>query len=182
MAALTDKTLAAATDVRSAETFPTLVVEADAAISLVVEPDPASGLVVEGHPAVGLVVEGDRAIGLVVEGEQWAAPAVDPLVPTSLSDLRLPAVLHALSDPVRLRIVLQLAEGGEQTCGALDVPVAKSTCSHHFRVLREAGVVAQRVDGKCRYNRLRTEELQQRFPGLLDAVLRAEGPTDPDRA
>ena len=56
--------------------------------------------------------------------------------------------------------------------------MAKSTCSHHFRVLREAGVVAQRVDGKCRFNRLRADELEQRFPGLLDAVLRAQGPTD----
>lgn len=122
-----------------------------------------------------LVLEGEAAIGIVVEGEEWTTPAVDPLVPASLEALHLPAVLHALSDPVRLRIVLQLSEGGEQTCGALDVPVAKSTCSHHFRVLREAGVVAQRVDGKCRYNRLRADELEQRFPGLLDSVLRAQG-------
>ncbi len=128
------------------------------------------------------VVEPDTAIGLVVEGEEWETPAVDPLVPTSIDDLHLPAILHALSDPVRLRIVALLAEGGEQTCGSLDLPVAKSTCSHHFRVLREAGVVAQRVDGKCRFNRLRADELEQRFPGLLDAVLLGQGPTDPARA
>lgn len=103
-------------------------------------------------------------------GPDWA---VDPLVPASGEALDLAAILHALSDPVRLRIVSQLADGAERTCGSLDVPVAKSTCSHHFRVLREAGVVAQRVDGKCRFNRLRSEQLEQRFPGLLDAVLRA---------
>jgi DNA-binding transcriptional ArsR family regulator len=135
-----------------------------------------------------LVLEGEAAVGIVVEGEEWTTPAVDPLVPTTLEALHLPAVLHALSDPVRLRIVLQLSEGGEQTCGALDLPVAKSTCSHHFRVLREAGVVAQRVDGKCRYNRLRADELEQRFPGLLDSVLRAQSlagsgqASDPARA
>ncbi len=64
------------------------------------------------------MLEGEAAVGLVVEGEQWTTPAVDPLVPTSLDALRLPAILHALSDPVRLRIVSLLAEGGEQTCGS----------------------------------------------------------------
>ena len=103
-------------------------------------------------------------------GGNWA---LDPLVPASVDALDLATVLHALSDPVRLRIVSQLADGGERTCGSLEVPVSKSTCSHHFRVLREAGVVAQRVDGKCRFNRLRAGELEQRFPGLLNAVLQA---------
>jgi len=96
--------------------------------------------------------------------------------------MSLPAVLHALSDPVRLRIVSQLSDGAERSCGSLDLPVAKSTCSHHFRVLREAGVVAQRVEGKCRFNRLLADELEQRFPGLLDAVLLAQGQTHLSRA
>ena len=112
------------------------------------------------------------------EDGNWALDPVDPIVPESVEDLNLAAILHALSDPVRLRIVSQLADGGERTCGSLDLPVAKSTCSHHFRVLREAGVVAQRLDGKCRFNRLRMDELEQRFPGLLDAVLRAQAPSD----
>jgi len=97
----------------------------------------------------------------------------DPLVPASLDALDLGTVLHALSDPIRLRIVAQLADGSEHTCGSFGLPIAKSTCSHHFRVLREAGVVAQRVDGKCRLNRLRSDELDQRFPGLLAAVSQA---------
>jgi DNA-binding transcriptional ArsR family regulator len=116
------------------------------------------------------------------EDRNWAVDPVDPVVPTSVEDMNLGAILHALSDPVRLRIVSQLADGGERTCGSLDLPVAKSTCSHHFRVLREAGVVAQRIDGKCRFNRLRADELEQRFPGLLDAVLLAQGQTALSRA
>jgi DNA-binding transcriptional ArsR family regulator len=124
------------------------------------------------------------------EGDNWALDplvsaspeALDPLVPANPEALDLATILHALSDPVRLRIVAQLSDGGERTCGSLDLPVAKSTCSHHFRVLREAGVVSQRVDGKCRFNRLRAEQLEQRFPGLLAAVLRASAPSDPSRA
>jgi DNA-binding transcriptional ArsR family regulator len=143
-------------------------------------PAPTSVSSTEALPA--LVIDAAAAIGLVVEPEHWQTPTVDPLVPSDAGALHLPAILHALSDPVRLRIVSQLAAGGEQTCGSLDLPVAKSTCSHHFRVLREAGVVSQRIEGKCRFNRLRADELEQRFPGLLDAVLRAQGPSDPKRA
>jgi DNA-binding transcriptional ArsR family regulator len=89
-------------------------------------------------------------------------------------DLELARVLHALSDPIRLRIVVQLSDGKEHTCGSFGLPVAKSTSTHHFRVLREAGVVATRIDGKNRFNRLERELLKERFPGLLDAVLRAQ--------
>jgi DNA-binding transcriptional ArsR family regulator len=103
----------------------------------------------------------------------WAAVISDSLVPAGSDTLDLATVLHALSDPIRLLIVAQLADGQEHTCGSFGLPIAKSTSSHHFRVLREAGVVQQRIDGKCRLNRLRTEQLEQRFPGLLDAVLRA---------
>ncbi len=88
-------------------------------------------------------------------------------------DLELAAVLRALSDPVRLRIVSMLASGEERTCCSFDLPVVKSTGTHHFRVLREAGVIRQRVEGKTRLSALRREDLEARFPGLLDAVLRA---------
>ncbi len=87
-------------------------------------------------------------------------------------DLELPAVLHALSDPQRLRIVRGLSADPEpRPCGAFDVNVSKSTCTHHFRVLREAGVIEQRALGAARLNSLRREDLDARFPGLLDAVL-----------
>jgi DNA-binding transcriptional ArsR family regulator len=87
-------------------------------------------------------------------------------------EIELPAVLHALSDPIRLRIVAALAAGEERTCKSFDLPVTKSTCTHHFRVLREAGVIHQRHEGTMRLNCLRRDALEQRFPGLLDAVLR----------
>ena len=89
------------------------------------------------------------------------------------ADIELPAVLHALSDPVRLEIVAGVSDGGEHSCGSLRLPVTKSTCTHHFRVLREAGVIHQRQEGTSRLNSLRSDDLEARFPGLLDTVLRA---------
>jgi DNA-binding transcriptional ArsR family regulator len=87
-------------------------------------------------------------------------------------DLELTQVLHALSDPVRLDIVRELA-GRDCHCGDIDVPVTKSTSTHHFRVLRESGVIEQTPEGTARINRLRREDLEARFPGLLDSVLRS---------
>jgi DNA-binding transcriptional ArsR family regulator len=89
-------------------------------------------------------------------------------------EIELAAVLHALSDPVRLRMVAALAGSeGEPTCGSFDVPVTKSTCTHHFKVLREAGVIHQRPQGTSRRNRLRREDLEARFPGLLETILQS---------
>jgi DNA-binding transcriptional ArsR family regulator len=87
--------------------------------------------------------------------------------------IELGAVLHALSDPVRLRIVAALATGSERTCGNFGLPVTKSTCTHHFKVLREAGVIRQRQEGTTRVNALRRDDLEARFPGLLDKILDA---------
>jgi DNA-binding transcriptional ArsR family regulator len=87
-------------------------------------------------------------------------------------DIELPAVLHALSDPQRLHIVRELAAKSEpRRCGSFDLDITKSTLTHHFRVLREAGVIEQRVEGTARLNSLRRDDLDGRFPGLLDAVL-----------
>ena len=89
-------------------------------------------------------------------------------------ELRLDAVLSALSDPVRRRIVGQLADGpGDQACIAFRLPVSKSTSTHHFRILREAGVIEQRYRGTAILNSLRAADLEARFPGLLQAILRA---------
>lgn len=90
-----------------------------------------------------------------------------------IESLTLSGVLYALSDPARLSIVQSLASKGEQPCGALSLPVAKSTASHHFRVLRESGLIQMRAEGTQFINSLRREELERRFPGLLEAVLRA---------
>jgi DNA-binding transcriptional ArsR family regulator len=91
----------------------------------------------------------------------------------AVEELELPTVLHALSDPVRLQIVRDLAEQGACSCGAFAVPVAKSTLSHHLRVLREAGVTLTEPLGTQRVVSLRRADLDARFPGLLDAVLTA---------
>jgi DNA-binding transcriptional ArsR family regulator len=86
-------------------------------------------------------------------------------------ELLLTAVLYALSDEVRLGIVRQLAERGEQPCGVFEVDRPKSSLSHHFRVLRESGVVTTRKAGKTLLNALRRADLDARFPGLLGAIL-----------
>jgi DNA-binding transcriptional ArsR family regulator len=98
---------------------------------------------------------------------------LDSLHHPAANEIDLAAVLHALSDPMRLRIVVSLADGDHRPCGGFDLPVSKSTCTHHFKVLREAGVIRQRLEGTTRLNSLRRDELEQRFPGLLDSVLRA---------
>jgi len=93
--------------------------------------------------------------------------------PTS-EEFDLAAVLHALSDPQRLRIVAALADDPTpRRCGSFDLDVTKSTLTHHFRVLREAGVIRQDEEGTSRLNSLRRDDLDARFPGLLDAVLAA---------
>jgi DNA-binding transcriptional ArsR family regulator len=89
-------------------------------------------------------------------------------------ELELEDVLHALSDPQRLRIVADLAEDPTpRRCGSFGLCVTKSTLTHHFRVLREAGVIRQQEFGTSRLNSLRREDLDARFPGLLDAILAA---------
>jgi DNA-binding transcriptional ArsR family regulator len=80
-------------------------------------------------------------------------------------------LFHALSDPVRLGIVRQLAREGKASCSALDGGRPKSSMSHHFRVLREAGLVHTQGEGAAHMNSLRRGELEARFPGLLDAIL-----------
>ncbi|MFG1342460.1 ArsR/SmtB family transcription factor [Xanthobacter autotrophicus] len=92
----------------------------------------------------------------------------------AIEDVALSQVLYALSDPVRLEVVRRLATHGEATCSALEGGRPKSSMSHHFRVLRDAGLVWTRTDGPVHLNDLRREELNRRFPGLLSAILAAE--------
>jgi DNA-binding transcriptional ArsR family regulator len=102
--------------------------------------------------------------------------AAGAIAEPSSDELDVAAVLGALSDPVRLKIVAELQARGEVPCGTFDVPVARSTLSHHLRVLREAGVTRTRVDGVERFVRLREVCLEERFPGLLPSVLAAVAP------
>ena len=98
--------------------------------------------------------------------------AVVVLDQPELDAIELSAVLHALSDPTRLEIVRALDADGERQCGSFDLGLTKATRSHHFRVLREAGLTFTRVEGTARYVTLRRDEIDARFPGLLDAVTR----------
>jgi DNA-binding transcriptional ArsR family regulator len=88
-------------------------------------------------------------------------------------NLTLAAVMAALSDPMRVAIVRQLAAEGERTCGTFDLGISKATRSHHFRVLREAGLTHTRAEGTHRHVSLRREAVDARFPGLLSAILAA---------
>jgi DNA-binding transcriptional ArsR family regulator len=93
-------------------------------------------------------------------------------IPQPPASLEVSAVLHALADPVRLDMVRQLSESGTAiACGRFDTRVAKNTLSHHFKILREAGIIATRPEGGQRLNVLRSAELEASFPGLLRAVL-----------
>ena len=89
-------------------------------------------------------------------------------------EIRLEGVLHALSDPMRLRIVRELAgDRDELSCSQFELPVTKSTTTHHFRVLRESGVLRQVYRGTAKMNGLRRDDLDALFPGLLDCLLAA---------
>ncbi|MEV1023433.1 helix-turn-helix transcriptional regulator [Streptomyces sp. NPDC050264] len=94
------------------------------------------------------------------------------------AEIRLEAVLHALADPMRLAVVCEMAsaQGDDSqgfSCSHFDLPVTKSTSTHHFRVLRESGVIEQVYRGTTKLNGLRRADLEALFPGLLDRVLDA---------
>src|ERR1700761_1494142 len=106
------------------------------------------------------------------EPPEWKEAFMEMMHPDT-HEIRLDRVLYALSDGVRLSIVRQLAREGTASCAALDGGRPKSSMSHHFRVLRECGVVHTRSVGATHMNELRQAELERRFPGLLSAVLAA---------
>ncbi|MEV7612497.1 helix-turn-helix domain-containing protein [Streptomyces sp. NPDC089799] len=88
-------------------------------------------------------------------------------------EIELGAVLAALADPLRRRVVRDLAaapQGTARTCSSFALPVSKATTTHHFRVLREAGLIRQVNRGNSRMASLRREDVEGRFPGLLALV------------
>jgi DNA-binding transcriptional ArsR family regulator len=87
-------------------------------------------------------------------------------------EMTLAAVMAALSDPIRVAILRQISRG-ECACGSFELGISKATRSHHFKVLREAGLTHTRAEGTHRYVTLRRGVVDERFPGLLDAVLAA---------
>lgn len=91
-----------------------------------------------------------------------------------IDEVDLDAVLHALADPHRRRVVVELAGAPdeERSCASFGLPLAKSTRTYHWRVLREAGLIDQRDRGNGTFLRLRRKELDGRFPGLLETLTR----------
>jgi DNA-binding transcriptional ArsR family regulator len=97
----------------------------------------------------------------------------EPLPEPAADELRLEVVLSALSDPLRLTIVRKLlleSESFDHSCGWFGFDRPKSSLTHHFKALREAGVTRQRQYGLERRSQVRVEDLNARFPGLLDLV------------
>ncbi|MDR5170409.1 ArsR/SmtB family transcription factor [Methylobacillus pratensis] len=91
----------------------------------------------------------------------------------AIEQVELTDIMYALSDPARMEIVGHLAQAGRQmTCGELDLNRPKSSMSHHFKILRAAGLVETVIDGKEHLNSLRLAEIEQKFPGVLSAVLK----------
>ncbi len=99
---------------------------------------------------------------------RWA-----PLSHPDVAAVEVDDVLRALADPTRRQIVRLLLAEGDRACGTFGLPVAASTLSHHFRTLREAGILRQYDNGRQRMNTLRLDELDERFPGLVRTVLAA---------
>ena len=99
--------------------------------------------------------------------------STDRVPPTpDAAEITLQSVLDALADPVRRSVVAQLDTAAEDiSCGSFDLPVARSTATHHFNVLRDAGIIHQYYVGTSRMNRLRRADLDATLPGLLDACL-----------
>lgn len=95
------------------------------------------------------------------------------LVHPDIDTVTLASVLYALSDPVRLEIVKSLSAQPDQSCGEIKVDVATSTKSYHLKILRESGIIMMCAEGKQRFASLRSEELDERFPGLLNSVIKA---------
>jgi DNA-binding transcriptional ArsR family regulator len=81
-------------------------------------------------------------------------------------------VLAALSDPVRLEMVRRMYAGGGPTpCAQLYDGISKSTASHHFKILREAGVIDRSVIGGQTHQDLRLDDVESTYPGVLSSIL-----------
>jgi DNA-binding transcriptional ArsR family regulator len=103
---------------------------------------------------------------------------MDDVVEPAAEDLQLPRVLAALAEPNRLATVRYVARSGESCCSEViqeaGLAMTKSTFSHHLRILREAGVLTKRIQGTKGFTKLRKDDLDRRFPGLIDAIIDAE--------
>jgi len=106
---------------------------------------------------------------------------MDDGVEPAVQDIALPRVLAALADPHRLAAVRFVARHGESWCAQVieeaELPMTKPTFSHHLRILREAGIISKRIQGARGYMSLRKDDLDLRFPGLIDSIIAADAET-----
>jgi DNA-binding transcriptional ArsR family regulator len=110
-----------------------------------------------------------------------------PLFHPSLEDITVEGILHALSDPVRAAIYADIvAQECSHSCSMFltvsDKPIPKSTLSQHFRALREAGLIRGERRGVEMHNTSRCAEIEERFPGLLRAIVNAHTIQSKDEA
>ena len=105
---------------------------------------------------------------------------MDEVIEPPPADFQLPRILAALADPQRLATVLYVARNGESWCTQVmqeaGLAMSKSTFSHHLRILREAGILTKRIAGAKGYTQLRKDDLDRRFPGLMDSIINADAP------
>jgi DNA-binding transcriptional ArsR family regulator len=101
-----------------------------------------------------------------------ASRTSSPLIHPDVEDFDLFKIMSALTDEIRLTIVVTLAASPGLACSGFNRDVTASVLTRHFRVLREAGLIRQHDVGTRRINTLRKDELDQRFPGLIDLVLK----------
>jgi DNA-binding transcriptional ArsR family regulator len=101
-----------------------------------------------------------------------------PLVHPAIQEVPVEAILHALSDPVRVAIYADIvrrdcAENCSTFLTVRDRPIPKSTLSQHFKVLREAGLIRSERKGVEMMNTSRCAEVEKRYPGLIQTIVRA---------
>src|SRR5215469_12829109 len=101
-----------------------------------------------------------------------------PLAHPDAATVTLTGLLFALADPVRLAIVRELLQSSAglnctETTARLAIAMPKSTCSQHYRILRESGLIASERRGTELVSRVRAQLLAERFPGLLESVFGA---------
>lgn len=89
-----------------------------------------------------------------------------------MSQIELTDIMYAMSDPARLDIVRKLANKKAMTCGELNADRPKSSMSHHFKILRDSGVIETQIEGTEHMNTLRYAELEKKFPGLFKSILK----------
>ena len=95
---------------------------------------------------------------------------------SGLKKIQISSIFYALSDPARIEIVRELLTQKEITCGECKSHLSKSTMSHHFKVLRETGLIEKREEGKTHYISLRIDEIEKRIPGLIEVLKSIKSP------